>query len=181
MRNARDPYEGMFMTRRDLDHVYGSVRDAHTHLSSGADRDFLSKLSKPTMQGAIEKGRRSVGIGVGALGAGYLQGRTNTVRVFGTPVPTGVALALGAWAIGAFGENYLGSLAGDFHNLGDGAFASWATILGLGWGQQARLDSGQAAAPLIAGALPSYSRPQQDLPRPLSEAEVLGMRFAKAA
>lgn len=169
-------YEALHMTRRDLGHVQNSVRDAHAYLSADADRDVFSRfnLSKPSAKTILDHGRRTVGVGAGAAGAGYLQGRANTVNLLGTPVPTGFALAMGAWLIAYLGENHLGSFADDLYNMGDGAFASWATILGMSWGQNARLAAGEATGPIVAGRAPAVlpsPAPFQGV-RPLSEAEV---------
>lgn len=174
------------MSRRDLGHVQTSVQDAHTYLNGEADRDLFSRfnLSKPSASSVLEKGRKSAAVGVGALGAGYLQGRANTVNLFGTPVPTGVAIALTAWLGGFLGEHYLGGFSEDLYNIGDGALASWATVLGMQWGQNARVAAGESTGPIMAGRsphamggahpLPRLS-PPSNIPRPLTEAEVVAL------
>lgn len=76
---------------------------------------------------------------------GFVQGRYGGYKLFNT-IPFEVILAAGFHGVGVFGPK---SAAKQFHNLGNGALASFATALGRGFGKQQRAKAGEK--PLLQG------------------------------
>lgn len=85
----------------------------------------------------IEKGEKAVGqvaktleIGGSAFAFGVVDGRTGGVELFGIPLPLLAGVAFHGAAFGFVSEKN----AHHFHNLGDGAIASFASAAGRGIG-----------------------------------------------
>lgn len=72
---------------------------------------------------------------------GYVQGRYGGYKLFGS-IPFEVLLAAGFHGVAVFGPK---GAAHQFHNLGNGALASYATALGRGFGKQQRAKAGEPA------------------------------------
>jgi hypothetical protein len=70
---------------------------------------------------------------------GYVQGRYGGYKLFGS-IPFEVLVAAGFHGVAVFGPK--GS-ARQFHNLGNGALASYATAMGRGFGRQQRSKAGE--------------------------------------
>jgi hypothetical protein len=174
------------LSRRDVDALYPSMRDAHDYMRSRRD---ASRAGSPvaTLVGAAE-------VGAGALGLGYLYGRTQHWNIPGTPIPMGLAAGVAGHLLSLFvlGDS---KWAGHVSNLSNGAIASWTTMLGAGLGTQARQAAGQPTAPITAGMFgccgsPAPAPPQlqaaplfpqnvtagmRGRPAPLTEAEVAAL------
>lgn len=177
----------MAMTRRDVEDLYPSMRDAHTYIESRRDPDKKSMSSKLI---------QSLEVGAGAAGVGVLAGRLGTTSVGSTGIPLGLAIGAGAHALAFFG--LAGRYDNHVHNFADGALAAWLTMWGAGQGQQMRAKAGEPTGPITAGldpqaqalvvSNPGYSPQARVLPAsqpfnsnpfvrptPLSEAELQAM------
>lgn len=174
----------MAITRRDVDSLYGSMRDAHGYIQSQRDN---GKSRTKDIGGRLLKAGE---VAAGAATVGLLVGRLNHWNIPNTPIPVGLAIGAAGHLIDFFG------VAGDYGahvaNFADGAFASWATMLGAGYGTQMRQKAGLATPPITAGRMggigccgddkPAYpqlaARPQYNTvprPTPMTEAELVAM------
>jgi hypothetical protein len=168
------------ISRRDpVDQLYGRMRDAHAYLSRDSGGSRSSTTHRVTS--ALE-------MAGGAAGVGLLAGRLNSWNIPRTPIPLGLAIGVGLHALDLFG--FGGGLGEHLSNVGNGAIASWASLIGAGYGQQlyAKANPEQPAA-LAAGTLGPGSAPQAmparphapvmsgSRPRrgPLTEAELVAM------
>jgi hypothetical protein len=145
-------------------------------------RDASAYLASRRDPGGAIAGRATAAIGVaaGAGLTGYLVGRTNHWNIAGTPLPWGLTIGVGLHALDIFG--LAGGMGEHVANMANGAIASWATMMGAGYGQQSRQAAGQPAGPIVAG-LPAHHHHTQSLPMPrptqrrspLTEAELVAM------
>ena len=155
----------MFDRKRDV--LYSRMRDASAYLATRRDPG-----------GAVtQRAFAALGVGAGAGLTGYLVGRTGHWNIAGTPLPWGLTLGVGLHALDVFG--LVGGFGEHVANAANGAIASWATMMGAGYGQQARQNAGQPAGPIVAGlAQPSFlpaPAPSQQRRGPLTEAELVAM------
>lgn len=157
----------MFDHKRDV--LYSRMRDASAYLASRRDPGGT----------VVRRATAAFGVAAGAAGTGYIVGRTGHWNIGGTPLPWGLTLGVGLHALDVFG--LVGGFGEHVSNLANGAIASWATMMGAGYGQQARANAGQPAAPIVAGLPPSHpasslpaSRPTQRR-APLTEAELVAL------
>ena len=166
---------GPMITRRDVDDLQASMRDAQRYLA--AERDPARSRGE-----VLSRVVRTAEVGAGAAGVGLLAGRLGTTQIGNTGIPLGLAVGAVGHTLAFFG------LAGRFdehvHNVSDGALAGWATMWGAGQGRLMRERAGLPTGPITAGMdgigncpphappqlMPAYSRPQQE--RPLTEAEL---------
>lgn len=159
-------------SKRDLFH--SRMRDAQAYLASRRDPG-----------GALtSRATAALGVAAGAGLTGYLVGRTNHWNIAGTPLPWGLTLGVGLHALDIFG--LVGGMGEHVANVANGAIASWATMMGAGYGQQARQAIGQPTGPIVAGLPPAHharalphpsahgARPMQRR-SPLTEAELVAM------
>ena len=132
----------MQMSRRDVEDLYSSMRDARQYIE--AQRD--PQRSRPSMTDRLV---RSAEVGAGAAGVGLLAGRLGTTQIGNTGIPMGLALSAAGHAVAVFG------LAGRFDehvsNLADGALAGWLTMWGAGQGRGMRERAGMPVGPITAG------------------------------
>jgi hypothetical protein len=150
--------------------LYQRMRDASAYLTARRDPG----------KGVVHRVTTALGVGVGAAGTGYLIGRTGHWNVPGTPLPWGLTLGVGLHALDVFG--LVGGYGEHVANLANGAIASWATMMGAGYGQDARSKSGAPMGPpspaIVAGQAPvaSFAAPRTAQRRaPLTEAELVAM------
>lgn len=145
------------------------------------DRDMFDRdagLPARAKGGAGDLALAALEIGLGALIAGLTVGRLNHWNIPGTPIPVGVA---GAGVL--VGADLLGwmpaRVAPHTTRLGIGYGASWATMIGAGWGQQMRANAGETIAPITAGVSAPAFGPARHAgapprrPRRLTEAELV--------
>ena len=152
--------------------LYQRMRDASAYLTARRDPG----------KGVVHRVTTALGVGVGAAGTGYLIGRTGHWNVPGTPLPWGLTLGVGLHALDVFG--LVGGYGEHVANLANGAIASWATMMGAGYGQDARTKSGAPMGPpapaIVAGEASGF-RLQASGPNPrarttpLTEAELVAM------
>lgn len=157
----------MFDQKRDV--LYRRMRDASAYLATRRDPGGA----------VVHRVATAAGVAAGSLATGYLVGRTGHWNIPNTPLPWGLTLGVGLHALDVFG------LAGGFGehvaNLANGAIASWATMMGAGYGQNARQTAGQPVGPIVAGQAPGMlpgtpGRPLSSGRRsPLTEAELVAM------
>lgn len=139
MSNSRSPRGLMSLSRRDMDDVYGSLRDQASWLQA-------RKGVSPTAN-LVDRGRTGVGVLAGSMAVGYVSGRLGTGNIPGTRIPAGlvagaaIQLAAAFLPLGRFGE--------DLSNVGWGAMAGWGAMWTAGLGQNARANAlaEQNAAP----------------------------------
>ncbi len=171
MTRRRHRHQGFAITRRDTD------GDPYEALSYG--RDAERESSKTSV---MREGRDALGVAAGAGATGLLVGRLNHWDMPGTPIPWG--LALGGLFL-ALGMKYDQR---DMIHVGEGAIASWATMMGAGWGQQMRAGAGEAITPITSGcsgaALPASRHVPAHLQgrprRRLSEVELVDIMHGGA-
>ena len=168
---------GLFrMTRRDVDELHDNVRDA---------RDYLRRPARDNGDdGPSLFGRRALAAaesGLGALGIGYLAGRTGSSSLGTTGVPLGAAVGVGG-ILAVLSGRLPAGWNSHVEAVSMGALDAFMTIWGarLGSAAAARADeagglAGVAGVPrdAIAGATSQESAwgraappPQQDLPPP---------------
>lgn len=165
----RHPRSGMMaMSRRDVDSLYGSMRDAHHYIESRRDSSGGKKSVTSKVLGALE-------VGAGAAGVGLLAGRMQTTSIGNTGIPFGLALGFAGHAAAFF------DLAGKYdehvHNLANGAIAGWLAMWGAGQGMKMREKAGLPLGPITAGTSgsPQQMMPGQPQRSPLTEAELAAM------
>lgn len=124
-------------------------------------------------------------IAAGAALTGLLAGRLNHWNIPNTPLPIGLTIGVVLHALDFFnaGPAWSGR---HFSNLGNGAIASWATLVGAGYGQQMLAKAGTPPNLAAGVGCPPIARPptlpqpsingHSKIPRkPLTEAELAGM------
>jgi len=164
----------MAMSRRDVDSLYDSMRDAHSYIQSRRDGDGGAKKS------VTNKVIQALEVGAGAVGVGLLAGRLQTTSIGSSGVPLGLALGFAGHAAAFF------DLAGKYDdhlvNLSNGAIAGWLTMWGAGQGMQMRQKANLPLGPITAGSLPTptptprmMASPGFSPRRPLTEAELAAM------
>ena len=150
----------MPLSRRDVGELYASSRDA---------RKFVEQRRDPPSKSPGSLALQTLESGAGAVGVGMLAGRMGTTSIGATGIPLGLALGAAGHAAAFFG--LAGRYASHLHNLSNGAIDGWLALWGAGRGAQMRLQAGEPAAPIVAGASPRAFAAS----RPLSEFELRGM------
>lgn len=135
----------MSMSRRDVDSLYDSMRDAHSYIQSRRDGASGEKGVTNQIVQALE-------VGAGAAGVGVLAGRLQTTSIGDSGVPLGLALGFAGHLASFF--DIFGQYSGHVQNLSNGAIAGWMAMWGAGEGKKLREKAGLATGPIIAGALP---------------------------
>lgn len=132
------------LTRRDVDALYKPLRDTHEFLSASRDPSPMKDVGHT----ALAAGE----VAAGALGFGYLYGRTQHWNIPGTPIPIGLAAGVAGHLLNMF---VLGKSRWSPHvaNLSNGAIGSWTTMWGAALGTQGRQKAGLATAPITAGLM----------------------------
>ncbi len=155
----RHAHHGMAVTRRDPGdaRIFGAMRDAHRFLSTSR-RDPSSKPSGSIAARAVTAGEVAAGAGA----TGLIVGRIGHWNIPGTPVPVGLALGVAGHLAHQMG--WLGKYGPHAANVANGALASWATMLGAGWGAQMRAKAGQPVGPITAGTQIAGCAPPSHLP-----------------
>lgn len=174
----------MAMTRRDVQDLYSSMRDAQSYIHSRRDSGGMKK----DMPKALF---RTAKVGAGSALVGYLAGRMGTASVGpGAGVPLGLVAGFGGHLLSFF--DILPSwLSPHVADVSDGAIAGWTTMWGAGQGTSARQAAGKPVGPIAAGLLPPgpagppqqmhHHSPQQlgagGVRRSMTEAELEAMSY----
>lgn len=132
----------MALSRRDVDGVLPTMRDAHRYLHQS--RDASPSKSTSAVLAIAETG-------AAAAATGFLAGRLGSTAIAGG-IPLGLLLAGAGYASTAIG--WVPSAAQPHvQNLSNGALAGWLAMWGAGTGAQMRAAAGgmNAGAPIVAG------------------------------
>jgi hypothetical protein len=133
----------MSMSRRDVDSLYDSMRDAHSYIQSARDGGGGSS------KGIVNKVVQALEVGAGAAGVGILAGRLQTTSVGNSGVPLGLVLGFAGHAAAFF--DLTGKYEEHVTNVANGAFAGWLAMWGAGQGLQMRQKAGLNIGPITAG------------------------------
>jgi hypothetical protein len=163
----------MSMSRRDVDSLYDSMRDAHSYIQSRRDGN-----SGGSRKSVTDKVVETLEVTAGAVGVGVLAGRLQTTSVGTSGVPLGLAIGFAGHAAAYF--DLLGKHSDHLSNFANGAIAGWAAMWGAGQGLQMRQKAGLGTGPITAGNRepPQLQARVQTSPaaaRPLTEAELAAM------
>lgn len=174
----KSPPNVIALTRRDIEDLYPSLRDAHQFIET-------QRSPEKTMVNDKEKENQFIkGLATfaGAAGVGFLAGRTGSANIGTTKVPLGLVLGAAGYGLAYF--NLTGQFSKHVVNLSNGAFAGWGTLWAAGEGTRMREKAGGPAGPIVAGydykrpaEMPAYQPPMMNqapmqMPSPLTEAEL---------
>lgn len=142
----RPKSSGVALTRRDVDQMYGTLRDAKHALSS---RDPAKSEGKA---GQLVGGLESAGA---ALAVGVAAGRFGTTDIPGTGIPLGLSAA--AAGFGALLLDWVPEkLADHVQSLAQGSLDGFVALWGLGQGQSMAEAAGAPTGTVaISGAPPA--------------------------
>ena len=141
------------MSRRDVQSLYGSLRDQDEFLESRRGRDPQGPIRQRTV---TEKVVETVEIAGTAAVIGVIAGRAGTPNFGSTPIPVGLTVGLAAHVANMF-DVVPASWVPHVHNIANGAIAGWAAVWGAGQGAAMALRAGQ---PPQQRALAAGERPE---------------------
>src|SRR5882724_8544883 len=117
----------MSLSRRDMDDVYGSLRDQNAWMQARRD---------PNRTSYAERAAGFAEVLGGSMAVGYLAGRLGTGNIPNTSIPLGLAAGAAIHLAAAFLP--LGKMADHLAQVGNGAAAGWGSMWAAGLGQKQR-------------------------------------------